>query len=199
MGREPMPHRPTHADSLRTLGGARQVWLHAGIGWINAPADVRQRYNAGLDAGVSGDRRFQDRFALRGRVEFHDFPSTQPNVIYQDGIAYPVNTDYGHGWLAAGFAGGAVRVWNHFWLDGAYGGGYFDTGYSQLTYTDLATGQVFAVEPQSGWGPMWSAGVRYEFKPSLRDRLLAEVQVYSMDRGGTTLRAVAIRLGYRGI
>jgi hypothetical protein len=197
-GYGPMPHRPTHADSTRTLGGPRQLWFHGGIGWINAPADVRRRYNAGIDAGVSGDRRFEDRLALRGRIEFHDFPSTQPDVIYQDGIAYPVSENYGHGWLGAGFGGGAVRVWNHFWLDGGYGFGYFNAGYSELTYTDLVTGQVITVQPESGWGPIWSVGMRYEFKPSLRDRLLAEVEVYSMDRGGTTLRAIAIRMGYRG-
>jgi hypothetical protein len=198
-GYGPMPHRPTHADSMRTLGGPRQVWFHAGVGWINAPSEVRQRYNAGIVVGVSGDRRLEDRLALRGRVEFQDFPSTQPNVVYQDGIAYPVNTDYGHGWQGSALGGAAMRVWNHFWLDGGYGVAYFNNGYGSQSYTDLVTGQVIDLHPTNGWGPIWSVGTRYEFKPSLRDRLLAEVEVYSMNRDGMAVRSIAIRMGYRGL
>jgi len=198
-GYGPGPHRPTHADSLLSLNGPRQVWFHGGIGWINAPSDVRQRYNAGIVLGVSGDRRLEDRVALRGRIEFQDYPSTQPDIFYQNGIAYPVNQDYGHGWQGNALAGAALRVWNHFWFDGGYGVAYFNNGYGTLSYTDLVTGQVIDLHPTNGWGPIWSVGTRYEFKPSLRDRLLAEVEVYSMNRDGMTVRSIAIRMGYRGL
>src|SRR5881396_564400 len=60
---------PTHADSTRTLAGPWQVWAHLGVGWLGAPSDVHSRYRAGMDAGLSGDRRLENRVALRARLD----------------------------------------------------------------------------------------------------------------------------------
>lgn len=194
----PREHVPTHADSTRTLAGPWQVWAHAGFGWLGAPPDVRSRYNAGLDAGASGDRRLADRVALRARLEYHDLPSTQPNIVYVNGYPVATNSDFGHGWLGSGLAGVAVRTWNRVWLEGGGGGGYFRSGFpSDQTYVDGATGQVRLLPGGSGWGAMWNAGVRYEFQPTLRDRMLAELQFYSLNRGGVEMHFWALRVGYR--
>jgi hypothetical protein len=200
-GRRPgdQPPRPlSRADSLRTLSGPQQLWFHVGAGWLSAPANVRERYQAGLGVGVSGDRRFADRFALRARIDYTDLPSTQPESILLNGIAFAVSADYGHGWFGSAMGGGAVRVWNHLWLEGAAGAGYFRNGFSSDdTFQDLLTGQDVVLEAASGWGAAWGAGMRYEFQPSRRDRVLGEVQFASMDRDGTPLRFFAIRFGYR--
>ncbi|MEO5617882.1 MAG: hypothetical protein ABIS67_08925 [Candidatus Eisenbacteria bacterium] len=188
----------THADSLRTLAGVVQLWTHVGAGWLSAPARVRERYQAGLDLGVSGDRRFADRLALRARLDYGDLPSTQPESILLNGVAFSVSADYGHGWLGLGMAGTALRTWKHLWLEGAAGVGYFRNGYSSGdTFQDLATGRDIPLEATSGWGPAWAAGMRYEFQPSRRDRMLGEVQFASMARDGTPLRFFAVRFGYR--
>ncbi len=197
---EPPPRRPTHADSMRTLAGPWQVWTHGGGGWLGSPSDVRPRYGSGFDLGASADRRFADRIALRARLDYDDLPSTQPNYFLVDGIAYAVNIDYGHGWLGSALGGMAVRPWNHLWLEGGAGGGYFESGFpSGQTSVLLPNGRRVPLRATTGSGGVWSAGARYEFKPTLRDRFLAEVQFYSMDRGGTTLHFWAIRAGYRAL
>ena len=77
---------------------------------------------------------------------------------------------------------------------------YFRNGFSSdNTFQDLLTGEEIQLEASSGWGPAWTAGMRYEFQPSRRDRLLGEVQFTSMDRDGTPLRFFAIRFGYRAL
>src|SRR5262245_5280259 len=82
---------PTHADSTRTLEGTWQIWMHGGIGWMGSPEEVRSRYHGGIDAGASGDRRFLSRLALRATLGFHDLPSNRPNVVFVDGVPYPLN------------------------------------------------------------------------------------------------------------
>ena len=192
------PHRPARADSARTLAGPWQVWGHGGYGWLGSPADVRSRYIAGLDAGASGDRRFGDRVAVRARLEYHDFPSKQPDVIFVNGYPYTSNTNYGHGWLGSALGGAAVRVVNHIWIEGGGGGGYLKSGFpAGQTYVDPISGRPLPLNGGTGWGGLWSAGARYEFKPNARDRLLAELQFLSMDRGGTTLHVWALCVGYR--
>jgi hypothetical protein len=196
--REGRRQAPTHADSTRTLAGPWQIWTHGGVGWLGSPADVRTRYSAGLDVGISGDRRLADRIALRARIEYHDVPSSQPTFVGYYGGVYPTTVSYGNGWFGSALSGIAVRAWNHLWLEGGAGGGYFDSGFpSSRTIVNPATGATAPIAGGSGWGGVWSAGARYEFKPNLRDRILAEVQFYSMDRDGTTLHFWAVRAGYR--
>lgn len=193
-------HRPTHADSTRTLAGAWQVWGHAGIGWLGSPGEVRSRYNGGLDVGASGDRRLADRVAFRARLDYHDLPSKQPSVVIVDGIPFATNIDYGHGWCGLALGGIAVRTWNHLWLEGGAGEAYFRSGFPNgQTYLDISTGHELPLTAGTGFGAAWSVGARYEFQPSLRDRLLGECQFYSMDRAGTTLHFWALRVGYRAL
>ncbi len=193
-GRE---HAPTHADSTRTLSGRWQLWGHLGPGWLESPAEVRQRYKAGLDFAVSGDRRFADRVALRAHIDYLDLPSTQPTLVLINGLPYATNPDYGHGWQLASVVDFAVRPWNHFWLEAGGGGAYFNSGFSGSTIVDLNTLSEVPITAPSGWGGVWNAGLRYEFKPTLRDRLFAEYQFYDMTRAGTRLSLMAIRVGYR--
>lgn len=184
-------------DSLhRTLNGPWQLWGIAGFGWLGSPSEVRRRYGGGLDVGLAGDRRFADRVALRGRVDFDDLPSSKPDAVVINGIAYATNVDYGHGWRLAATGGGAVRAWNHLWLEGEAGGGYYKNGLGD-TYQDLVTNTVVAIPDRTGWGSVWGAGARYEFQPGRRDRALAEFRFGSMERNGIQLRFYSIRAGYR--
>lgn len=193
-------HRPSPRDTVtRTLGGPWQVWTHAGIGWLAAPADVRRRYTGGLDVGASGDRRFADRVALRARVDFDDLPSSRPDAVLIRGVAYRTNSNYGHGWIGTTLAAGAVRPWNHLWLEGGAGGGYFRNGLGVNDYVDLQTGRTVPVVGRSGWGPTWSAGARYEFQPGRHDRMLGEFRFTSMDRDGTRLSFWSLRFGWRAL
>ncbi len=185
-------------DSLRTLAGPWQLWTHIGAGWLGAPARIRQRHQAGLGLGMSGDRRLADRFALRARLDFDDLPSTQPDAILLNGIAYSVSADYGHGWFGSALGGAAIETVPNLWLEAAAGAGYFRNGFgSGSSYQDLVTGRQVPLEARSGWGNAWGAGLRYEFQPNRRDRVLGEVQFMNLDRDGTPLRFFAIRFGYR--
>jgi len=194
------PEHAAHRDTtVRTLGGPWQLWAVGGVGWLGSPADVRKRYNAGLDVGAAGDRRFADRFALRARLDFDDLPTSQPDAVIVNGIAY-TNTDFnfGHGWRLAATGGGAVRVWNHLWLEGEAGPAYFNSGLGGGdTFTDPLTLAIVPLSAGTGWGSTWGAGARYEFQPGRRDRVLAEVRFGTMDRHDVLLRFFAIRAGYR--
>jgi len=191
---------PAPGDSLRTLSGPTQVWLHVGPGWLGAPSSVRQRYRAGLGIGVSGDRRLANLAALRARLDYTDMPSTQPTSILVGGRSYTVGQDYGHGWSGSAMGGAAVQPLPHLWIEGAGGVGYFRNGFpSGDTIQDLGTGRDIPLEARSGWGAIWGTGVRYEFQPSRRDRLLAEFQFATLERDGTRLRFFAIRFGYRAL
>jgi hypothetical protein len=190
--------RPFPPPTARTLAGPVQLWAKAGAGWLGGPSEFRQRYQAGLGLGLSGDRRFANRFALRGRVDFTDLPSTQPTTVLIGGIAYAVSSDYGHGWFGSSTAGGAIRVWNRLWLDGAAGVAYFRNGFSTGdTFEDLSTGRLIPIEAGTGWGSVWSSALRYEFQPTRRDRVLAEFEFATMNRNDVLLRFCAIRFGYR--
>ena len=183
---------------VRSLSGPWQLWTHVGIGWNSGPSDVRERYSAGLDAGLSGDRRFLDRFALRGRFDFADLPSSRPNAVIINGVAYATDIDYGHGWLLAGTGGTALRLWGHLWIGGDAGVAYFHSGLGDGEfYEDLATGTLVELTGASGWGPLWSGSLRYEFQPGRRDRMLGELRYTTMDRDGVELRFLALRFGYR--
>ncbi len=197
-GREHDARRDT---TVHTLRGPWQLWAIGGVGWLGAPSDVRKRYNAGLDVGAAADRRFADRVALRARVDYDDLPSSQPNAVLVNGIAYE-NTDFnfGHGWRVAATGGGALRVWNHLWLEGEAGAAYFNSGLgSGDTFTDPLSGAVLPLTAASGWGSTWGAGGRFEFQPGRRDRVLAEVRFGTTDRGGELLRFFSIRAGYRAL
>jgi hypothetical protein len=194
-GRYGRPAAPP--DTLhRNLGGPWQLWGIAGFGWLASPGEVRRRYGGGLDVGLVGDRRFADRVALRGRVDFDDLPSSKPDAVVINGIAYATNVDYGHGWRLAATGGGALRMWNHLWLEGEAGGGYYKNGLGD-TYSDLVTNTVVAIPDRTGWGATWGAGARYEFQPGRRDRVLGEFRFGSMDRDGMQLRFYSLRAGYR--
>lgn len=189
---------PTHADSTRTLEGTRQIWTHVGVGWLGSPASVQSRYNAGLDAGASGDLRFANHLAARLKLDYHDLPSRVPEFLYINGYPAASNSSYGHGWLLSGLAGGAARVWDHLWLEAGAGTGYFRSGYpGGTTYNDPVTGQPISIPANSGWGGLWSVGARYEFKPTLRDRMLGELQLIQMQRSGEQVQFWQIRIGYR--
>jgi hypothetical protein len=197
----PYRHRPpSRADSLHSLAGPWQIWGHAGVGWIGSPHDVRSRYSAGLGVAASGDRRFGDRLAIRARLDYHDLPSTQPGYVIINGVAYSTNGDYGHAWMTSGLGGVSLRAWRHLWLEAGAGGGYFENGFpSDQTVIDGVTGEERPLDGRTGWGGAWSAGARYEFRPTLRDRLLAEFGLTSFEREGTTLHVFAVRLGYRAL
>jgi len=191
---DPPAARP---DSARTLTGPWQLWTHAGIGWLSAPAEVRKRYAAGLDLGLSGDRRFADRIAFRARLDFDDLPSSRPAALVVNGDVLSIS-DFGHAWMLHAAGGGALRVWNHLWLEGEAGPAYFNSGFgADDTIEDSATGTTFTLNGSSGWGTLWAAGARYEFQPGKRDRMLAEIRFATMDRDGVQLRTVTLRAGYR--
>ena len=187
---------PAAADSAHVRSITWQGWGHFGAGWLGAPEEIRTRYGAGLDVGLSGDRRLEQRWALRARLDLHDLPSSQPTYIV-DAAGNAYSTDIGHAWLASGLAGAAVRAWGNLWLEGGAGGGYFQSGFSDEVATVDSTGEVHRPEGTTGWGKVWSLGTRYEFHPTRRDRMLAEFQFYSLDREGTRLKFFAVRIGYR--
>ncbi len=194
-------HRvPTHADSTRTLLGRWQVWTHAGVDWLASPASVRSRYSIGLTAGATGERRFADRSAVRARLEYEDLPSSRPNIIVLNGSQFASPNTYGHGWFTAALGGFALRPWRHAWIEGTAGGDYFRSGFpSGQVYADPVTGRLLPLNANSGWGSIWAVAVRYEFQPSLRDRMMLETQMMSFDRGGTPLTCWSIRVGYRAL
>jgi hypothetical protein len=188
----------THADSTMTLRGARQVWGHAGVGWLQSPSDIRSRYSAGLGASGSGDLRFYDRLALRARIDYQDLPSTQSRLITVNGTTYVTNEDFGHGWVGVSQAGVAVRTWNHLWIEGAAGGGYFQDGFrGSNAYENPTTGELLPLTGSSGWGPAWTIGARFEFQPATQTRLLAEFEQSVFSRGDMQLRMLTLRLGCR--
>jgi hypothetical protein len=144
---------------------------------------------------VIGDRRFEDRVALRARLAYEDLPSKQASYAFSNGSTV-TNSNQGHGWMGTALLGLAIRVRGRLWLEGGGGAGYLESGVP-ASVTDPATGQVFLVRAASGWGAVWHTGARYEFQPSTRDRIAIEPFFEQMNRGGTPVSLWAVRVGYR--
>jgi hypothetical protein len=194
--RDDWRERPlSHADSTKSLAGPWQLWLHAGINGVAAPRAVSQRYVSGLAAGVAGDRRFGDRIALRAHLGYEDLPSKQSTFVFYNGTGF-TNSTQGHGWLATATAGIAVRVWDHLWLEGGGGAGYFRSGIP-ASYLDLVSGRTVAVQGATGGGSLWQSGARFEFMPRRRDRMFVDAEFQQLNRGGTPITMWTVRLGYR--
>jgi hypothetical protein len=183
-------------DSLFTLKGSRQVWGHLGVGWAGTPEAVRKRYNAGFDGALSADRRLADRVATRVRAEFHSFPATNAQFSTDLGTVETVG-EQSNAYLGIVEAGIALRPWNHLWFEGGGGGGYLASGLQDVQLIDPATQERYPLPGTSGWGLLWSAGVRYEFQPAPRKRMLAETRYQSMDRPHGRLGFWQIGVGYR--
>jgi hypothetical protein len=183
-------------DSLFTLKGTRQIWGHLGVGWAATPEPVRKRYNAGFDGALSGDRRLADRIAARARIELHIYPPTNAQFTTDLGTVETIG-EQSSGYLGIAEAGIALRPWNHLWLEGGGGAGYLASGLADVQLIDPATQQRYPLAGTSGWGVLWSAGVRYEFQPAPRKRMLAETRYQSMDRPRARLGFWQIGVGYR--
>ena len=195
---EPEQHHDRAAipDSLYTLKGSTQVWGHLGIGWAGTPEAVRKRYNAGFDGALSADKRVADHLAARVRAEFHMYPPTSAQFTTDLGTVETIG-EQSSGYLGIAEAGVALCPWNHLWFDAGYGAGYLASGLADVQLIDPVTQERYPLAGTTGWGLLWSAGVRYEFQPAPRKRMLAETRYQSMDRPHGRLGLWQIGVGYR--
>lgn len=193
-------------DSSRFLPRWMHASLEAGVSWMQSPAAVKDRYNAGVALGAGLTATAAPRLRLAARLEYLDLPNGEAGYYgsYQtvDGQAYAYPSGrysaFGGGHSFEALALASVRPWRQLWLEGGAGWGHFSSGYPRIQFLDGTTGEWIDVPGESGWGAAWTAGAAYEFRVGRKpDHLYASVRWVRMDRDGTALDYVPLTIGYR--
>lgn len=193
-------------DSSRFLPRWMHASLEAGVSWMQSPASVKDRYNAGVALGGALTATAGPRLRLAARLEYLDLPNGEAGYYgtYQtvDGQAYAYPTGrasaFSGGHAVEGLALASVRPWRQLWLEAGAGGGHFSSGYPRIQFLDGATGEWIDVPGESGWGAAWTAGLAYEFRVGRKpDHLYAGVRWTRLERDGVALDFVPVTIGYR--
>lgn len=193
-------------DTSRFLPRWMHASLEAGVSWLQSPAAVKDRYNAGVALGGALTATAAPRLRLAARLEYLDLPNGEMGYYgsYQtvDGQAYAV-PNYGYNAFGGGRALDALvlasaRPWRQLWIEGGAGYGHFSSGLPRIQFLDGVTGEWIDVPGQSGWGATWTAGFAYEFRVGRKpDHLCAGVRWMRLDRDGVALDFVPVTIGYR--
>jgi len=56
---------------------------------------------------------------------------------------------------------------------------------------------LIRIPGSTGWGWTWGAAARYEFQPTARDRMLAELTWSALQASDAVMRFWSLRVGYR--
>jgi hypothetical protein len=206
-GADPLAPAPATAPAKAKADSTSRLPLcligEGGIGWMSSPSEVRRRYNAGVDVALSVELRGRSPWALAARAEYHDFPNSSSiySGYYNSNGAFP--TSLANATLVSGRAYDLVispmlRFARDWWIDAGAGYGYFDSGFgSDQTFIDGATGQEVKVPGTTGWCGVATAGIRYEFQPNPRDRVLVGGRWYELVLKDRTLQCFRLGAGYR--
>lgn len=192
-------------DSSRFLPRWMHASLEAGVSWMQSPREVSDRYRAGVAFSGALTASAAPRMRVATRLEYLDLPNgaygyygsyqTQGGQVYS--VPRGRYNAFSGGRSVEALALAAVRPWRNLWLEAGAGHGYFASGYPRIQFIDGATGEWIDVPGQSGWGPVWTAGVSYDFVVKKRDHLFASARWTRLERGGLSLDFVPLGIGYR--
>lgn len=196
---------PTRAaagrDSSRVLPRWLELSADAGVGWMAAPASIAGRYVPGMNLGLAAGARPAQRVRALVRFEYHDLPGTRAYYgVTSGGTVTPVSPVdlMGDGSVFDALAAGSLRAWHEVWIEAGAGYGHFRSGYPDgLEFIDGATGEYVKVPGRSGWGPVLTGALTSEFQPNRRDRMFLSARWSSIERLGTRISLVPLRIGYR--
>ncbi len=199
--------RAAVADTSRLLPRWLSPVYALGIGWIQAPLDTRQRYEAGFGGYVGVEARPASRVALRLSGEYQMFPANARGTVVQTYttdlggsiIADTLAFEYGGtGWVIGSRAELAVNPLRRVWLQGGAGFAFLNAGVENLR--TASTGYVLEIKAPgtNGAGWLWSATARYDIDPSPQAPLSLEVRWQALDREQDRLQMWRLGVVYRG-
>lgn len=192
------------ADSSRFLPRGVHFLLEVGATGMRSPTSVSDRYTQGVTfSGALATAGSRAR--LTGRLEYFDLPNGEQGYTgyYQADsgqvTAHPLggNSAFhgGHSSQVMGLF--SLRPLGPFWLEAGIGYGYWWSGYPDIQFIDGSTGQYIDIPGQSGWAPVFSWGLTFEFTPAKGQNLHASVRWTRLDRGDQALDFLPIVIGYR--
>ncbi|HEY6196046.1 MAG TPA: hypothetical protein VI504_13470 [Candidatus Eisenbacteria bacterium] len=185
-------------------------WLHsngsAGYGWIQGPALIRQRYEAGQDFELGLEARPRPRLRVRLSGEYQILPAvanaTYAFVSSSQAKGTPVIDTLSFEWRQRGWLGAARgeflwRALPHTWLVAGAGRGYLGAGVRAFHFSNRFETLDVPFPGSSGWGWIASAGARYDFD-LFGPMLGAELRWSAFDRPQDRLHMWSLRIGWQG-
>lgn len=202
----PRANQPAAADSAQFL--PRWVHMHGsfGYGWIQGPAVIRQRYEAGQDFELGLEARMRPNLRLRVNGEYQVLPAVG-QAIYQFVVSQDLDGSQAvdtlsfewraRGWLGAARTELQWRALPHTWLMAGAGRGYLGAGVRAFHFRDPFQTLDVRFPGSSGWAWIASAGARYDFDV-FGPLLGAELRWSTLDRPQDRLQMWSLRIGWQG-
>ncbi len=206
----PEPAPPAALASAADSGSFLPRWLHLhgsiGLGWIQSPVFIRQRYEAGQDFEFGLEARPRPRLRVRFNGEYQVLPAvgraSYQFVTFQDidggQLKDTLSFDWrGRGWLGAARAELQWRALPHTWLIAGVGRGYLAAGMRAYHFRDPFQTLDVEFPGSSGWAWIGALGARYDFD-LFGPTLGAEVRWSTLDRPQDRLQTWSLRIGWQG-
>jgi hypothetical protein len=206
----PEPPADAVAAPAADTSGFLPRWLHVhgsiGIGWISAPAFIRERYEAGQDFEAGFEVRLQPRLRLRLNGEYQVLPAlgraSYQFVSFQDLEGGTVMDTISFAWRKRGWLGAARtelqwRALPQTWLLLGAGRGYLSAGHRQYHFSNPFETLTLTFPGTNGWAWITSLGARYDFD-IFGPVLGAELRWSTLDRPQDRLQTWSIRIGWQG-
>jgi len=204
------PPAPASATAAPDTSHFLPRWLHssgsAGYGWIQGPALIRQRYEAGQDFELGLEARPRPRLRVRLNGEYQVLPAvaqaTYAFLVFAGPRGQPVMDTLSFEWRQRGWLGAARaelqwRALPHTWLVAGAGRGYLGSGVRAFHFRNPFETLDVPFPGSSGWAWIGSAGARYDFD-LFGPMLGAELRWSTLDRPQDRLQMWSLRIGWRG-
>jgi hypothetical protein len=180
-------------DSSRFLPRWLEAQAAIGLGWMATPRDERARYGPGVGALAALESRGRRGLAVRLALAYQDLPPRAPDALVALGVPLEYEDFVGHGHSFALTLEAAWRLRRDWWLSAGGGPAYYGAN-SAAAF--LAPGaDAFTPYAGSAWAASWTSALRYEFQPTARDHLFAEVRARGTDSPAFAFWSLAV--GYR--
>lgn len=190
--------------------GVLPRWLHLhgsiGVGWLSAPVEVRQRYQAGQDFEAGLEARPRPGLRFRLNAEYQVLPAVGRGVytltrsVRLDGTVTVDSVDVEflrRAWLGAARFEAQARVLPRVWLLGGFGRGYLASGARLYRYRAPEESILIRFEGSDGWAWIPTIGARYDFD-AFGPLFGIETRYSSLLRRQDVLHTWSVRIGWQG-
>lgn len=201
-----MPPRPAAADTSRFLPAWMHPFAELGGGWMVTPNYMRRWFQSGQGFAVGLAARPAHRLGVRAAIDVQMLPAIHyydlfslvddgtGNIVVDSSVVEIDETAWS-GMLRPELG---FMVAKDLWLTAGVGGGYLGYGFDAYEKLGAIGPEVRTPKGmRNGWGWLWTAAARWDFRPADLAQLGVEVRANGIGHGGDMMRGWSIRvIGY---